>query len=316
MGVSIKPAELTLSEIWGVKGGTLPTYLHNLLSGWKLVTPDKDTLKEPNTWFKSYWAKYDVNKTEVYKEAIFWQMPCSAENLYLYKAGMMSKATTTYMQHTLTNTLAKLSDHYKSAVDIHAVITQGNCKYPVVTDKNTSLTENEACGLTLLDGMALEVDQTSIKIYENPYKGVTPADIYFDIANTTNPSYSPKVQPNETTNEGFVKLVNASSLGQQVRGTSDTSIPYKVVAMGSYNIAAKYVENHLAIRIEGQPSSLSLIKFSEFKIVHKGGHWSVHMATSDKKLARRTLGTVLFSLTDQGEWEIMKCLTPVFGDAS
>lgn len=103
---------------------------------------------------------------------------------------------------------------------------------------------------------------------------------------------------------GLVPLSEATTLLQQVSGTSDTSI-YYVVGMGDLNIAARYAHGVLSVRVEKGTHQSAMKEFSPqlialgFNLHNQGAHASTHLHVgSDTGLLSKTLGAILFPLSD------------------
>jgi len=94
----------------------------------------------------------------------------------------------------------------------------------------------------------------------------------------------------------LVRLMNATHMYQPVSGSSKGSRYFMVAANPHIKMAARYRNNQLSLRLEGDLSKHKTFKsLSDFEI-KSDAHASLHMSITDAKLAAKTLGAVMLDL--------------------
>lgn len=90
-------------------------------------------------------------------------------------------------------------------------------------------------------------------------------------------------------NDTPIALLDAWSLYQPVRGTDSTSVYFCVGISNKVNVAARLLDGHLSLRIEGDMNhsgAKEVIKYLHMKKGNKG-HYSTHMSCgSDVNMAK------------------------------
>jgi len=94
----------------------------------------------------------------------------------------------------------------------------------------------------------------------------------------------------------LVRLMNTTHMYQPVSGSSKGSRYFMVAANNHIKMAARYRNNQLSLRLEGDLSKHKTFKdLSDFEI-KSDAHASLHMSITDTKLAAKTLGAVMLDL--------------------
>jgi len=94
----------------------------------------------------------------------------------------------------------------------------------------------------------------------------------------------------------LVRLMNATHMYQPVSGSSKDSRYFMVAASPHIKMAARYRNNQLSLRLEGDLTKHKTFKsFSDFEI-KSDAHASLHMSIADTELAAKALGAVMLDL--------------------
>jgi len=94
----------------------------------------------------------------------------------------------------------------------------------------------------------------------------------------------------------LVRLMEATHMYQPVSGSSEGSRYFMVAASLQIKMAARYRNNQLSMRLEGDFHKYKALKgLSDFEI-KSDNHASLHTEITDAKLAAKTLGAVMLDL--------------------
>jgi len=95
----------------------------------------------------------------------------------------------------------------------------------------------------------------------------------------------------DTTNP--VKLSEATSLGQAIKGTSNASIYFLAAKLTGINLAIRRTANKMSIRAEGALLQNYSQALASMGMAIKGDYASVHFEVSDPIMVRKTIGSLM-----------------------
>lgn len=138
----------------------------------------------------------------------------------------------------------------------------------------------------------------------------------FDIDSlSTHPAIStPKKKAGNLPAQAKIPLINATTLYQPVNGSSEESVYFAIALHPDIKVAVRIKDNDeatsISIRAEGKPQYHT--RMLAAGLSSSNSHYSIHLTTPDKTLARKTVGAVLYGMQCQFD-SVTTDLDPIWG---
>lgn len=108
-------------------------------------------------------------------------------------------------------------------------------------------------------------------------------------------------QPTKAQLKKKMVLKNATSVGQNVKGTSGHSVYIAVAIHPNIKLAVRYTDDDLSMRVEGKGTQQYADRLAALKFGQSGeGHWSAHLKVPNQWEVHKIIGAVIFGL--QVDW--------------